>query len=138
LLVHKNALDAADADDRSLNWWIVEAIEEKLDRMKPKVQFPASQFGSAGFTYMAMLTWNMPGFATGLPESDTDLVIDRMMTEICHVVRDHGATDVVTVDGPWQVQPLELRKTENFPEGTRPPDDTGSWVGDKAPDWVDN
>ena len=110
-------IDAAEAKatdlDRSLSWMIRQALSLYLEARVP-VSWPQDGTGGTA-TYRATLTWQMPPFATDDPSSDTELVIERMVTELCEVVRAHGAEDFITVDGPDQIIPMALRKTRRFP-----------------------
>lgn len=100
--------DSAEAEDRSVNYVINQAIEDYLNARSPKASFPDSDGRS---TYQATLRWSMPGFA-GDPdkgEPNTEYTIDRMMTELCAVIRTYGADNHIEVDGPIGVFPMATR-----------------------------
>lgn len=63
---------------------------------------------------------------------DTELVVDRAMTELCATLRRYGADGEIEVSGPQYVRPFALRGVRSFPPGT-----TAAEAGLEAPELVD-
>ena len=111
-LVDRAEAKATDLD-RSVSWLIRQALTCYLDGLAtPAVQWPDDWSGGAT-TFQATVRWRMPNFATGEPESDTTMVIDRAMTAVCDVLRSFGAQDEIAVDGPISVMPMPLNRSVN-------------------------